>query len=269
MAKARSLSPVQILGILNATPDSFYDGGRHHSLTLALRQAEKLIADGADWLDVGGESTRPGARAVSETEELRRVIPLIRAIHKKFPKMLISIDTQKAAVAHAALLEGASMVNDVSALTRDPKMIEVVLKHRPFVVLMHMKGNPLTMQSLAKYKNVVQKIKYFFTARIRELAARGFSKNKIIVDPGLGFGKTFTHNLEILYNVRKFSSLGCPVMIGASRKSFLGLSPDERLPGSLACALWAAKEGTGFLRVHDVGATRIALQAWNAIQGKR
>ncbi len=277
MAERFSPSSVQIVGILNVTPDSFYDGGTHLGLKQAIHHAETLIREGADWIDIGGESTRPGSSGVSAEEELKRVLPLIRALTKKFPKIPLSIDTRKSAVAEAALDSGAQMVNDVSSLTHDPGMIEVVLKHRPFVTLMHMKGNPSTMQSLAKYKNAVNEIKSYLASRARMLIKKGFPKNKIIVDPGIGFGKTLTHNLEILYNVRKFAQAGFPVMIGASRKSFIGrilgneknpLDPKDRLEGSLACALWAAEQGAGYLRVHDVGATRRALKIFGAIKSK-
>lgn len=262
------------MGVLNVTPDSFYDGGRYQTLKSALKRAEAMIQEGVDWIDVGGESTRPGSRPVFESEELKRVVPIVSALRKAFPKTPLSIDTQKSAVAQAALDEGAAMVNDVSALESDPRMEETVLKQKPFVVLMHMKGNPSTMNSLAKYGDVVSEVNAYLAGRIRSLLRQGFPKSKILVDPGLGFGKTTDHNLEILGNLKKFLSLGCPVLAGASRKSFIGkvlskngapLPPEKRLPGSLAAALWAALEGVSILRVHDVGATRQALDILKAI----
>lgn len=237
-----------------------------------------MIEEGADWLDVGGESTRPGSVPVSEEEEFRRVIPVLRALKKSFPKVPISIDTQKSRVAEAALSEGASIVNDVSALTADPLMAAAVLRRRPRVVLMHMKGAPSNMQAKAKYRNVVREVRSYLASRALYLTRRGFPRENIIIDPGLGFGKNLTQNLEILYNVRKFTDLGFPVLIGASRKSFIGrilgtpqnpVPPGERLEGSLACALWAASEGASILRVHDVGATRKALSVWESLAGKK
>lgn len=262
------------MGVLNVTPDSFYDGGRYQTLRSVLKRAEAMIEEGADWIDVGGESTRPGSKQVAQAEEIRRVVPVVSALRKAFPKTPLSIDTQKSAVAQAALDEGVTMVNDVSALENDLRMEKTVLKQKPFVVLMHMKGNPSTMNSLANYGDVVSEVKAYLADRIRSLMRQGFPKSKILVDPGLGFGKTSDHNLEILGNLRRFLSLGCPVLVGASRKSFIGkvlskngapLPPEERLPGSLAAALWAALQGVSILRVHDVGATRQALDILKAI----
>ena len=263
------------MGVLNVTPDSFYDGGRHRTLKGALKHAEAMIREGADWIDVGGESTRPGSRPVSESEELRRTVPVVRALRRKFPKTPVSIDTQKSAVALAALDAGASMVNDVSALERDPRMVDTVLKREPFVVLMHMRGEPSTMQSLARYRDVVGEVQAYLAGRVRSLVRQGFPRSKIVVDPGLGFGKTAEHNLRIMGGLKRFLSLGCPVLVGASRKSFIGrvlskngvpLPPEERLEGSLAAAVWAALQGASILRVHDVGATRKALEVLKAVR---
>lgn len=263
------------MGVLNVTPDSFYDGGCYGTLKNAVKRAETMIQEGADWIDVGGESTRPGSKPVAEFEELKRIVPVVRALCKKFPKIPLSVDTQKSVVAQAALDEGAAMINDVSALESDPRMEEIVLKQRPFVVLMHMKGNPSTMQSLAKYRDVVGEVKSYLAGRMKRLIRQGFPKSKIWVDPGLGFGKTVEHNLQIMRNLRKFISLGCPVLAGTSRKSFIGkvlskngvpLPPAERLEGSLAAALWAALEGVSILRVHDVGVTRKVLDVLKVIQ---
>jgi len=262
------------MGILNATPDSFYKGGRSSTLPQALKSARKMIEDGADWIDVGGESTRPGAKPVPDADEIKRVVPVIAAIRKKFPKIPISVDTQKASVASAALAEGAGMINDVSAL-RDSNMEELVLRKKPYVCLMHMKGNPATMQSLARYKDVVAEVAAFLSAKVNHLVSRGLPKSKIVIDPGLGFSKTLEHNVEILQNLDPFIALGCPLLIGASRKSFIGkilsgtetpVPAQDRLEGSLAVAVWAAVKGASILRVHDVAATRKALRIFEALQ---
>ena len=263
-----------LMGILNVTPDSFYDGGKHIRVSRALAQAGKMVEEGADILDLGGESSRPGAKPVSQGDELRRILPVLRALRKKFPTMPISIDTRKAGVAQAALEEGANILNDISALTHDPGMIAVAMRHKPKVILMHMKGNPRTMQRRARYLDAVGEIKDFLASRMLWMMAQGFPKKNLVVDPGIGFGKTLHHNLKILYNVRKFGSLGVPVLIGASRKSFIGdllskggrpLPAEERLEGSLAVALWCAQEKVSILRVHDVGATRRAIQAFQTL----
>ena len=275
----------RVMGILNVTPDSFYDGGKHARLDRAVRRAEKMAEEGADILDVGGESSRPGAESVSAREECARVVPVVRALAARFPKIPVSVDTAKAEVARRALAEGARMVNDISALA-DPRMAGVLLEYRPWVVLMHMKGRPKTMQKQARYKNVVREVKHFLSARVRRAAALGLDRKKIILDPGIGFGKTVEHNLQILRGLKSFLSLGCPVLVGCSRKSFIGavlggegavsrgdrsaqggtpLPPEERLEGSLVCAAWAYLQGASILRVHDVGPTRKALLMADAL----
>ena len=262
------------MGIVNVTPDSFYDGGKHFHLSRALAHAESMAEEGADILDIGGESSRPGAEPVPAGEELRRVLPVLRALRTKFPRIPISVDTRHSSVAQAALEEGADIINDISALTHDPKMIDVALRYKPKVVLMHMKGDPQTMQARARYGNVVAEINRFLASRIAWMVGKGFPKKNIVADPGIGFGKTLHHNLEILYNVEKFQSLGVPVLIGASRKSFIGallakggrpLPPAERMEGSLAVALWCAVRGVSILRVHDVGASRNAIRVFRAL----
>jgi dihydropteroate synthase len=264
------------MGILNVTPDSFYDGGKYRRLDSALRRAEKMAEEGADILDVGGESSRPGSGPVSAEEECRRVVPVVRSLSRRFPKIPISVDTQKSDVACRSLSEGARILNDISALSGDPEMIRVALRFKPWIVLMHMRGNPQTMQRLARYKNVAAEVKKFLSDRIRWAVSEGLERKKLIVDPGIGFGKTVEHNLELLRFLKNFLSLGCPVLAGASRKFFIGavlgggadvLSPEERLEGSLGCAAWCALEGASILRVHDVGATRKVLRMIRAIKG--
>ena len=267
------LSFFKVMGILNVTPDSFYDGGKYSRLDQAVRRAGKMAEEGADILDVGGESSRPGAEAVSIKEECSRVVPVVRALAARFPKLQISVDTCKPEVARRALAEGATMVNDISALA-DPRMAAVISEYRPWVVLMHMKGSPKTMQKQAHYKNVVLEVKNFLSNRIRRAAALGLDRGKIIVDPGIGFGKTAQHNLQLLGGLKSFLSLGCPVLVGCSRKSFIGavwggegapLPAEERLEGSLICAAWAYRQGASILRVHDVGATLKALRMADAL----
>ena len=267
---------VRLMGILNATPDSFFGAGRTPDLKASLRRAERMAAEGADWFDVGGESTRPGAAPVPLEEELRRVVPLVRALARRFPEVPVSVDTQKAEVARQSLSEGARMVNDVSALRFDPAMSRVLKESKPRVVLMHMRGDPRTMQKAPRYRDIVADVKAFLSERIRAAVSAGIPKSRLWVDPGIGFGKTVRHNLEILARLKEFASLGCPLLVGVSRKRFIGvlggsedrpLPPEARLEGSLAAACWAASQGAAMLRVHDVGATRRALSVFGAIGG--
>ncbi len=244
-----------IMGILNVTPDSFSDGGKYLDVDKAVARAEEMVKEGADVIDVGGESTRPGARPVAVKEELRRVIPVITAIKEKL-KVLISIDTQKAKVARQAVEAGADIVNDVSALRADPEMIKVIKRFDIPVILMHMKGRPRTMQKNPHYNDVISEIYYFLKERINWAKKHGIDENKIIIDPGIGFGKTLNHNLEIIRRLREFKSLGRPILVGTSRKSFIGtilnLPPQERLNGTLASCALAITNGADILRVHDV-----------------
>ncbi|MCD6080419.1 MAG: dihydropteroate synthase [Candidatus Omnitrophica bacterium] len=244
-----------IMGILNITPDSFSDGGKYLDISKAVDRAMELVDQGVDIIDIGGESTRPGAKSVSVDEELQRVIPVITAIRKKI-NIPLSIDTQKAEVAKQAIKAGADIINDVSALRFDPIMAEVVRKFNVPVILMHMKGRPRTMQTAPKYGDVVSEIYNFLANRIEWAKQRGIDEDKIIIDPGIGFGKTLEHNLEILRRLREFRSLGRPILIGTSRKSFIGiilnLPPQERLNGTLASCALAIANGADILRVHDV-----------------
>jgi dihydropteroate synthase len=258
-----------VMGILNVTPDSFFDGGKHAGLSGALRHAEDLLEQGADILDVGGESSRPGARQVPEDEEIKRTQPVIRDVVKRFG-CLVSIDTVKSGVARAALEAGALIVNDISAMTFDPLMLEVPQAFRAGVVLNHIQGRPETMQADPKYADVVAEVKAFLLERIQLLAAVGIAKDRIAVDPGIGFGKRVEDNYALIENLGALDSLGCPILIGASRKSFIGktagLAQSDRLMPSVAVALYAALRGASILRVHDVRETREALDMIAALR---
>lgn len=259
----------QIMGILNVTPDSFSDGGALADAGAAAAKAFALLQDGADILDVGGESTRPGAAPVPAAEEIARVVPVIQAIRKQ-TDAAISIDTMKPEVARAAFAAGADIWNDVTALRFAPDSLKTAIELNAFVVLMHMQGAPQTMQQNPSYpRGVVAEVLEFFAARVFAAQDAGLPREKLMIDPGLGFGKTLEHNLELLAQVERLTETGLPVLIGASRKSFINkIDPapaDERIGGSIASALWAASQGAHILRVHDVRATRQALKVWSAI----
>jgi len=264
---------VKIMGILNATPDSFADGDSFFAFDAALAQADKLIAEGADILDIGGESTRPGSDPVPLDEELRRVMPLIETIRKK-SAIPISIDTYKAETARRALAAGANMINDISALRYDAAMPALVAASGVPIILTHMQGDPKTMQDRPVYEDVVREVGDFFRGRIAALTALGVPKEKIILDPGIGFGKTRGHNLSLLKHLDAFTGLGCPLMLAHSRKRFLGgltgtTEPRERdLPTAVVTALAVAK-GISMVRVHNVAATRQALIVAEAIAAAR
>ncbi len=257
------------MGILNVTPDSFSDGGNFTSHEAVTRQVEQMIADGADIIDVGGESTRPFAEPVPAKEELARVLPAIEAIGKISSTIPISIDTTKASVARAALAAGATMVNDISALRYDLEMIEVVRASVDPVIIMHMQGTPGDMQLKPQYEDVVAEICDFFIMRTEWMVSRGVDKSRIIVDPGIGFGKTLEHNLTILRNIKAVKQLGYPVLIGHSRKSFfdtlLQLPVQERdCPTAIVSAL-CTQQGADILRVHDVAKTAAAVRLVEAL----
>lgn len=261
------------MGILNITPDSFSDGGRFLRPEAAVDQALRLEAEGADVIDIGGESTRPQALPVSAAEELRRVRPVLERLSGRL-RVPVSIDTTKPAVARVALDLGAAIVNDVAAGRAAHRMWDLVAEARAGYVVMHMQGTPRTMQANPHYEDVVREVNGFFEQRLRRLTDAGLERERLILDVGIGFGKTAEHNLRLLAHVRNFIQWQRPLLLGASRKSFIGklaggAGVDERLPGSLAAACWAAQEGIGIIRTHDVAATRQALNVWAAIESSR
>ncbi len=251
------LSRPQVMGILNVTPDSFSDGGKHQQLSQALRSAEQMLADGATILDIGGESTRPGAAEVSVEEELNRVVPLVSAVRSRFD-CVISVDTSKAAVMSAAVQAGADIINDVRAL-QEPAALETAAALQVPVCIMHMQGAPRTMQQAPEYQDVVQQVYDYLLQRAVECQQAGIAAAQIILDPGFGFGKNLSHNYQLLAALDKFVQSGYPLLAGMSRKSMIGQLLDipvsERLAGSLACATLAAYAGAQIIRVHDVKET--------------
>jgi len=260
---------MRIMGILNVTPDSFSDGGSFASHAAAIAQADQLIADGADILDIGGESTRPFAEPVAAEEELRRVIPVIEAVRRKY-RIPISIDTTKAVVADQALKAGADIINDISALRKDPEMLALVKSTSVPVIIMHMQGTPADMQVKPVYTDVTREILAFFKERVQWLTNNGVDPNRLIIDPGIGFGKTVQHNLSILKHLEELTTLGLPVLLGHSRKRFLGeiaeipLESARDLATAVVAALCADKN-VSIIRVHNVAATRQALKIAEAI----
>jgi dihydropteroate synthase len=266
-AHVLDLSIPRVMGILNVTPDSFYDGGRHADLARALAHARQMAADGADLIDVGGESTRPGAAEVPEDEELQRVVPVIEALARE--DLVISVDTRRPTVMRAAIAAGAAMVNDVGAL-QAPGALEAVAATRAAVCLVHMQGEPGTMQAAPHYDEVVAEVRAFLIARARACEDAGIARERIVVDPGFGFGKTQAHNLALLRALPDLAAVGYPVLVGFSRKSSLGAITgrpvDERMPASIAAALAAVARGAAIVRVHDVRETVDALNVWRAIE---
>jgi dihydropteroate synthase len=264
-----SLDRPRLMGVLNVTPDSFSDGGAFLDPDLAIARGRALAAAGADLIDVGGESTRPGAEPVAAEEEMRRVLPVVRALAGE--GLLVSIDTRHAAVMRAALAAGARVVNDVTALTGDPESLAVAAESGAALVLMHMAGDPRTMQRDPRYADVALDVLDFLQRRIAACEAAGIARERIVVDPGIGFGKRDRHNFALLARLALFHATGCAVVLGASRKSFIGRlcggGPGERLGGSLAAALWAVGQGVQILRVHDVAETRQAIALRQAIGG--
>jgi dihydropteroate synthase len=263
----------QIMGVLNVTPDSFSDGGNYLDLESAVRQARRLVNDGADIIDIGGESTRPGAKTVPVSEELNRVVPVIRAIRQAMidedPGPLISIDTRKPEVAEAAILAGADIWNDVSALTYSDDSLPLAADLGCPLILMHAQGTPEKMQDNPHYNDVVADILRFLEERIAACEAVGIMRESITIDPGIGFGKRLEDNLAILKQAHRFVALA-PTLIGTSRKSFIqkidGSPVEKRLGGSVSSALYAAAQGASILRVHDVAETRQAIHVWEAIE---
>jgi len=244
---------ITIMGILNVTPDSFYDGGAFNDIDRAVAHGLQMIDDGADILDIGGESSRPGAEAVTVSEEIDRVCPVIEKL-KGETDALISVDTCKADVARAALDLGVDMVNDISGLTFDEDMGDVIGRNNASVVLMHMKGSPETMQNNPQYSDIIEEIKDFLYQSAQKAEEKGIKKDKIILDPGIGFGKSLEDNYTILHNIKEFKSLGYPILIGLSRKSLIGaiLGDEDRLSSTVALNTLAIGEGAEIIRVHDV-----------------
>lgn len=265
--------PALVMGIVNVTPDSFSDGGQFLDPPAAVRRGLALIAEGADLLDVGGESTRPSALPVSADEELRRVLPVIAQLAAQ-GTVPVSIDTMKPAVARAALQAGASLVNDVGANRAEAAMWEVVAEAGAGYVAMHMQGTPQTMQQNPTYQDLLGEVQAFFGDRLQRLAACGVERDQVALDVGIGFGKTADHNLRLLAGLARFQPWNRPLLLGVSRKSFIGqvahgAAVTERLPGSLACACWGVQAGAHILRTHDVAATRQALRLTEAILAHR
>ncbi len=259
--------PPKIMGILNVTPDSFSDGGQFERLETAVARAHAMVQAGADIIDIGGESTRPGADAVSQDAEFERVIPVIEALADIDAQ--ISIDSRRPDVAQAAIRAGASIWNDVTALEFDARSPGVAAKLDCQIVLMHMRGNPKTMQDNPEYKNVVAEIMTYLKTRINIALNAGVKRENIIIDPGIGFGKRLEDNLDVLQHLDEFHDLKCPILLGTSRKSFIGQiaasRAGERLGGSIASALWGTSMGASILRVHDVRETVQAAKLWQAI----
>ncbi|MBW6514390.1 MAG: dihydropteroate synthase [Candidatus Syntrophosphaera sp.] len=262
------------MGILNITEDSFSDGGSFLDPGPAFMQAEKMIADGADILDIGGESTRPGSRAVDEETEMQRVLPVLARISESHPDLTISVDTRKSGVAEKAIASGAAIINDISALRFDSRMSAVLVANPEVkLIITHMQGEPETMQEDPRYEDVLESIDDFFAERIAFAATRGISRKRIMLDPGIGFGKDLSHNLRILANLGKFRRFDLPLVVGASRKRFINaVNPSdttERIGGSLAAAWISALQGVQIVRVHDVKAHRQFFDTLLAITGEK
>lgn len=254
--------PVRIMGVINVTPDSFSDGGRHQTCEAAIHHAHRLIAEGASILDIGGESTRPGAEPVSVEEELHRVIPVLEALRRE-TTVRLSVDTMKPEVAESALHAGATLINDVTGL-RDPAMIETIARYNAGVVIMHMRGTPQTMRGLTDYVDVVEEVKQYLAAQAAAARATGIAE--IILDPGIGFAKTAAQSFTLLRRLGEFEKLGYPILIGPSRKSFLSVVPgmeraEDRLEGTLAAVAIGVLNGASIIRAHDVAACRKAALA--------
>ena len=251
------------MGILNITPDSFYDGGLYFDYSKALKKADKIIEEGADIIDIGGESTRPGSSPIKASEEIKRITPIIEAIAKK-NKIKISVDTYKSEVAKAAIESGATMINDISGFTFDKKMPSLIAAQNVEVVLMHIKGTPKNMQNNPNYSNLLDDVYNFLKKAVRQAENKGIKKEKIIVDPGIGFGKTMEDNYKIINNLSKFKGLSGQLLIGLSRKSLIGKlynSEEDRLPATIALNTTAILKGADLIRVHDVKAHRLALDS--------
>lgn len=251
----------KIMGILNLTPDSFFDGGRYLKEEVALEKAKDLIRDGADIVDLGGESSRPGSQGITLEEEQKRVLPVLGKIRQSFPQQEISIDTTKSKLAQKAITLGAKIINDISAGRDDPDMLSVIRQSQAGFVLMHVQGEPKTMQRNPGYVNVIDEINSFFEGRIKKCLDAGIDKDRLILDPGIGFGKNAEHNYTIIANLEKFRRHRIPLMIGLSMKSLLEGEPADRLPGTIALNCVAMLKGVSIVRVHHVKEAKLSLQA--------
>jgi dihydropteroate synthase len=263
-----------VMGVLNVTPDSFSDGGKYASPDAALTRAAQMADEGADLIDVGGESTRPGSDPVGDDEQIRRVVPVITQVAKRIP-LLISVDTTRAAVARAALDAGADVVNDISAGTDDPGLFPLIARRRAPVILMHMRGRPKTMQQSPHYEDVVAEVSGFLNDRLIDAGIHGIDVERILLDPGIGFGKSAQHNLELLRRLMELTVLGRPVVIGTSRKRFVSQitgegtdDPSQRHFGTAATVAWSVANGAAIVRVHDVGPMRRVVRMIDAIVGR-
>lgn len=266
-----SLAGTLVMGVLNVTPDSFSDGGAYADPIAAVERGRQMVTEGAHIIDVGGESTRPGADDVSPSREIMRVRPIIKALARDYG-VPVSVDTRHAEVAQAAVKAGASIINDVSGF-RDAAMIEVARSCDAGLVIMHMLGEPKSMQTEPRYGDVVDEVASYLLGRARTLEEYGIERERICIDPGIGFGKNLDHNLELLRRLHEIAVLGYPLLVGASRKSLIGAvlgepDPARRLEGSLAIAAWSAAHGADIVRVHDVAATVRTLKMWRAIEGE-
>ena len=265
------MSRPQVMGVLNATPDSFSDGGQFDRLAAAMAHAQTMRRDGADIVDIGGESTRPGADYVDVADEIARTVPAVAELRQEIA-LPLSIDTRKASVAEAAVAAGADWINDVSALSFDEDMASLAARSGATICLMHAPSDPKTMQQHATYEDVLLDVYDYLAVRIEFALGHGIARDKIIVDPGIGFGKTLEHNLALLRGLALFHGLGCPILLGASRKRFIGTisgaeQAEDRMPGSVAVALAAVAQGAQIIRVHDVLPTVQALKLWAAVRG--
>lgn len=257
-----------IMGVVNVTPDSFFDGGKFINKNKAVEYALQLVQDGAHIIDIGGESTRPGAQAIEIEEEINRVLPVVEVLVKEGVR--ISLDTRNAATMKAGLRSGVWAINDISGLMHDSESINVIKEAQCPVLLMHMQGTPQNMQKNPSYNNVIEEVYEFLQSQLKICETSGIEKENVILDVGIGFGKTLEHNLLLLRNISKFHDLGCPLLLGTSRKSFIGMiskndPADQRLGGSLSSALWGLSQGVKFFRVHDVKQTRQAFDVYKAI----
>jgi dihydropteroate synthase len=263
--------PPLVMGVLNITPDSFSDGGRYSTTDTAIARAEEIAQQGADLIDVGGESTRPGSEGVEPDEQIRRVVPVLNAVSARLPNVTLSIDTTSSRVAEAALDAGAQIINDISAAREDEAMLPLAARHQVPIILMHMQGNPRTMQDSPTYSDVVSEVLEFLRSRIQAAREAGISEEDILLDPGIGFGKAQPHNLTLIREIKQFTTIGRPLVVGVSRKGFVGKitgepEPAHRLFGTAACVAWCVANGSAILRVHDVRPMMQVVRMIRAIQ---